>query len=96
MSTDVERTVRGLIDLHEMWANVIQVAIATWLIEIELGAACIGPVVVALGKSATIETNILVITAEYCSSGNRDYNLVLQIHDILPAPVDKEGRREDW
>ena len=49
MSTDVERATRGLIDLHEMWANVFQVAIATWLLEIELGAACVGPVIVALG-----------------------------------------------
>ncbi|KAG9646246.1 P-loop containing nucleoside triphosphate hydrolase protein, partial [Aureobasidium melanogenum] len=48
MSTDVERATRGLIDLHEMWANIVQVAIATWLLEIELGAACVGPVIVAL------------------------------------------------
>jgi ATP-binding cassette subfamily C (CFTR/MRP) protein 1 len=50
MSTDVELTIRGLIDLHEMWANVVQVAIATWLLEIELGAACVGPVIIALGR----------------------------------------------
>jgi len=50
MSTDVEQTIRGLIDLHEMWANVVQVAIATWLLEIELGTACVGPVIIALGK----------------------------------------------
>lgn len=50
MSTDVERSTRGLIDLHEMWANIVQVAIATWLLEIELGAACVGPVIVAIGK----------------------------------------------
>ncbi|KAI4747400.1 multidrug resistance-like protein [Aureobasidium sp. EXF-12298] len=51
MSTDVERATRGLIDLHEMWANIFQVAIATWLLEIELGAACVGPVIVALGTT---------------------------------------------
>lgn len=50
MSTDVERATRGLIDLHEMWANIVQVAIATWLLEIELGAACVGPVIIALSK----------------------------------------------
>ncbi|KAI4745287.1 multidrug resistance-like protein [Aureobasidium sp. EXF-12298] len=51
MSTDVEQTIRGLIDLHEMWTNVVQVAIATWLLEIELGAACVGPVIIALGTT---------------------------------------------
>ncbi|KAG9958555.1 P-loop containing nucleoside triphosphate hydrolase protein, partial [Aureobasidium melanogenum] len=53
MSTDVERATRGLIDLHEMWANIVQVAIATWLLEIELGAACVGPVIVALAAVGT-------------------------------------------
>jgi ATP-binding cassette subfamily C (CFTR/MRP) protein 1 len=50
MSTDVERTIRGLIDLHEMWANILQVAITTWLLEIELGAACVGPAIIAIGE----------------------------------------------
>lgn len=59
MSTDVEQTVRGLIDLHEMWANVVQVAIATWLLENELGAACIGPVIVALGRYLTFPTKLI-------------------------------------
>ncbi|KAI5246025.1 multidrug resistance-like protein [Aureobasidium subglaciale] len=51
MSADVERIIRGLIDLHEMWANIAQVAIATWLIELELGVACVGPPVIALGTT---------------------------------------------
>ncbi|KAI4848302.1 multidrug resistance-like protein, partial [Aureobasidium sp. EXF-8845] len=53
MSTDVEQTIRGLIDLHEMWANIVQVAITTWLLEIELGAACVGPVIIALAATGT-------------------------------------------
>ena len=48
MSTDVERIVRGLLDMHEFWANVIQVGFCTWLIEIELGLACLVPIGVAL------------------------------------------------
>ena len=48
MSTDVERTIRGLLDMHDMWANVIQLAIATWLIETELGVACVAPIAIAL------------------------------------------------
>ncbi|KAL1595346.1 hypothetical protein SLS60_010037 [Paraconiothyrium brasiliense] len=48
MSTDVERIVRGLLDMHEFWANVIQVGLCTWLIQIELGLACLVPIGVAL------------------------------------------------
>ncbi|KAF1972252.1 putative multidrug resistance protein [Bimuria novae-zelandiae CBS 107.79] len=48
MSTDVERIVRGLLDIHEFWANIIQVGICAWLIQIELGLACLVPIGVAL------------------------------------------------
>lgn len=48
MSTDAERIVRGLLDVHEFWANIIQVGFCTWLIQIELGLACLVPIGVAL------------------------------------------------
>jgi ATP-binding cassette subfamily C (CFTR/MRP) protein 1 len=49
MSTDVENINRGLRDMHELWANMLQVAIATWLIKVELGVAAVAPVGVAIG-----------------------------------------------
>jgi ATP-binding cassette subfamily C (CFTR/MRP) protein 1 len=49
MSTDCEKVVRGLIDIHELWANVLQIGLATWLMERELGVACVTPIVVAVG-----------------------------------------------
>ena len=49
MSTDVERVVRGLREVHELWANVVQIALGTWLLEREIGAACVAPVLVAAG-----------------------------------------------
>ncbi|KAL5448960.1 hypothetical protein PMIN07_004119 [Paraphaeosphaeria minitans] len=48
MSTGVERVNRGLLDMHEFWADIVQVAIATWLIEAELGVAAVAPIAVAL------------------------------------------------
>ncbi|PNP83731.1 hypothetical protein FNYG_02948 [Fusarium nygamai] len=39
MSTDVERITRGILDLHEYWANTIQIALSCWLLQRELGAA---------------------------------------------------------
>jgi len=50
MSTDVERIVQGMKNLHEFWANFIQVAITTWLLQQQLGLACIAPLGIALGK----------------------------------------------
>jgi len=57
MSTDVERTIRGLLDMHDMWANIIQVAISTWLIQTELGVASVAPIIVALGTPCQAHTS---------------------------------------
>ncbi|KAI5922440.1 ABC multidrug transporter [Camillea tinctor] len=48
MSVDVERAQRGFRSLHEVWANVIEVAIASWLLYRQLGAAFVAPIVVVL------------------------------------------------
>ncbi|KAF2478209.1 multidrug resistance-like protein [Lindgomyces ingoldianus] len=52
MSTDVERLVRGLRNMHNLWANIIQFALATWLLSARLGWACVAPIIVTLITSA--------------------------------------------
>ena len=50
MGTDVERIYTGVRLVQELWANVIQIALATWLLQRELGLAFLAPlVIVALG-----------------------------------------------
>ncbi|KAJ5554453.1 hypothetical protein N7513_004412 [Penicillium frequentans] len=46
MSTDVERIRMGLMELHEFWANPIQVGIACWLLQRQLGTAFVAPLVI--------------------------------------------------
>jgi ATP-binding cassette subfamily C (CFTR/MRP) protein 1 len=53
MSTDVQRISRGLEALHEVWASPIEVGIAVWLLERQMGAACIVPSVIALCKQTS-------------------------------------------
>ncbi|KAH7118766.1 multidrug resistance-like protein [Dendryphion nanum] len=48
MSTDVERLILGLRGLHDIWANMLQFALATWLLESRLGWACVGPIIVII------------------------------------------------
>lgn len=48
MSTDVQRVVEGLQVIHELWANLLQVCISTYLLERELGIACVAPVAIAV------------------------------------------------
>ncbi|KAE8445934.1 hypothetical protein EG329_012713 [Mollisiaceae sp. DMI_Dod_QoI] len=48
MSTDVERIRLGFLNLHEFWANSIEVALASWLLERQLGIAFVAPLVVVI------------------------------------------------
>ena len=47
MSTDIDRIELGLRYVHELWANIVQSVFATWLLQRELGLACIAPIVIA-------------------------------------------------
>lgn len=48
MSTDVSRVVGGIQNVHELWSNTIEVALAAWLLERQLGAAFVAPIVVVV------------------------------------------------
>ena len=48
MSTDLERIIQGVKDFHEIWANIIQVALSIWLLYREIGIACVAPAVIAI------------------------------------------------
>ena len=52
MSADIERITTGLQTMHELWVNLIEVAIAIFLLERQLGVACVVPVAVAICKSS--------------------------------------------
>jgi ATP-binding cassette subfamily C (CFTR/MRP) protein 1 len=53
MSADIERIVTGMQTAHEVWSNTLEVAIAIFLLQRELGAACAIPIGVAIGTSST-------------------------------------------
>ncbi|KAK2036799.1 ABC transporter [Colletotrichum somersetense] len=46
MSADIERIRVGFMQFHEFWANPIQVALACWLLQRQIGAAFVAPIVV--------------------------------------------------
>lgn len=48
MSADVERIVTGMETGHELWANSLEIAIAMYLLERQLGVACTIPIAVAV------------------------------------------------
>lgn len=46
MSSDLERIQNGLLTVHDMWASILEVGIASWLLYQQLGIAFISPIVV--------------------------------------------------
>lgn len=48
MSTDVQRITDGMFPLHDLWANTIEVLLAAWLLQRQLGTAFIAPLLVVL------------------------------------------------
>jgi ATP-binding cassette subfamily C (CFTR/MRP) protein 1 len=48
MSADIERITTGWQTMHEMWAGLIEVALAIYLLERQLGAACAIPIAVSI------------------------------------------------
>ncbi|KAL7621968.1 hypothetical protein AAE478_007469 [Parahypoxylon ruwenzoriense] len=48
MSSDIERIFIGFRSLHEFWVNIIEVALASWLLYGFLGAAFAAPIVVVV------------------------------------------------
>lgn len=46
MSTDIERIVKGGVYAHEVWANVVEIAVGSWLLNTKLGAAFVTPIIV--------------------------------------------------
>lgn len=48
MSTDIERVTSGMEKMHDIWADILQVALGCWLLRRKLGSAFLAPVVVVL------------------------------------------------
>lgn len=49
MSTDVDRMAVSLQQITEVWALLVQLAIAIWLLEDRVGWICVGPIIVVAG-----------------------------------------------
>ncbi|MCJ1308796.1 hypothetical protein MMC25_002451 [Agyrium rufum] len=48
MGTDIERIVSGLGRFHDSWGSLLDICIATWLLERQLSLACIAPIVIVV------------------------------------------------
>lgn len=49
ITSDVDRICGAFENFHEIWANVVELGIAIWLLELQLGLGCLGPVATVIG-----------------------------------------------
>ena len=57
MSTDIDMIARSLEQASEMWARVVEIAIGIWLLERQLAAVCVAPILVILRKASSFLNN---------------------------------------
>lgn len=50
MSADVERISTGLRQCHELWASILDISLALWLLQRQLNIAAFAPLAVILGE----------------------------------------------
>lgn len=50
MSADIEQIVQGWQTMHEIWANLAEIAVGIVLLEGQLGVSCVVPIGVSLGE----------------------------------------------
>lgn len=55
MSTDIERIATGLRDMHEVYSNFTEIAIALWLLARLLKIATVASTLVVIGKMTQVE-----------------------------------------
>jgi len=55
MSADVERVGTGMRWFHELWASSLDIGLALWLLERQLGIASVAPAALFFGKLPIFE-----------------------------------------
>lgn len=51
MGTDIEKIALSLRQVHEVWASVIEIGLALWLLERQMNAAFVAPAILTIGLS---------------------------------------------
>jgi len=73
---DLDNAIEFLEKINNIWACVLEIAIGTWLLERQIGATCVTPLLVTLGKNVSAR-HYLQLTLAQC---------VLLGKDRLPRP----------
>jgi ABC-type multidrug transport system fused ATPase/permease subunit len=82
MSTDMERIDLGFRSLHEIWASIVQAALASWLLYNQLGILFVAPIGLVL-----VSFTLLVISMKFAGDSQRAWMVGVQKRVSLTATV---------
>lgn len=87
VTTDIETISGGIMLFHETWSNLVEIGIAIYLLERQLGAACVMGVGFALGTYFLLLGNML---PDVYNAANKMIQLVIMISSgFLAVPIGK-------
>lgn len=87
VTTDIETISGGIMFFHETWGNLLEIGIAIYLLERQLGAACVMSVGFAIGTSSLLLDNM---HPDVNSTTNKVVRSVVMISSgFLAAPIGK-------
>ena len=86
ISTDIETIKDGIVHLHEVWASPIEIALAIYLLQRQVGAASAIPIAFAIGMRKFFPQ--IVIIWPYSLSCNGRYYLYGNLHGQSSSEMD--------
>ena len=94
MSTDIERICSGLQNIHEVWANSIEVAIAIYLLAMQVGVASVVTVGLIIGQ---VPCNHVSDEADkcFCKSWYLALGAAWKAHGPGPGELEPSRSEED-
>ncbi|KAJ4288272.1 hypothetical protein N0V88_007462 [Collariella sp. IMI 366227] len=91
MSADIERIIQGCLTIHEFWANTVEVALASWLLSRQLGAAFVAPMAMKYlkisGLAEAVEGAIQSMRMDELKAGARFRTVIVYAVVVGFTPV---------
>ncbi|KAJ5924064.1 hypothetical protein N7466_008251 [Penicillium verhagenii] len=80
MGSDIEMLAEYFYSsICETWANVLQLALATWLLQTQVGAVCIGPILVAITASFAMGNAVTTRQKDWLRATEKRINFTTSI-----------------
>lgn len=91
MGTDVERIANGFREIHELWACPLDIGIAVYLLERQVGVACLVPTVIAIGMPCSVHFIQGKLATDW-TSFHISHIQTIRSQQQVSATLDRKGR----